>query len=218
MSLKDTLRKVLSPELFQQTVDALGDDFNYDLVPRSRLNQVIKQRDELKEKPGGESQTNLDESETQTSEATQNSGNSNNTKQKTVEELTREFEAAKQVEIQKIKLQYAVMEKLRSSEVAALDPELTWSLLDKDKIVCTETGEIQGIEDQLKTLSTSKPFLFGNSSQNQTNQGGGRKESDSGTGKTGGASGQSDTSAVDAELAKIFGAVGVDLSDENSKT
>ena len=49
MSLKDTLRQKLTPELFTQVTDALGDDFNFDVVPRSRLNKVIGQRDTLKE-------------------------------------------------------------------------------------------------------------------------------------------------------------------------
>ena len=33
MSLKDTLRQKLTPELFTQVTDALGDDFNFDVVP-----------------------------------------------------------------------------------------------------------------------------------------------------------------------------------------
>ena len=39
MSLYDSLRKALTPELFTQVTDALGDDFDYDVVPRARLNK-----------------------------------------------------------------------------------------------------------------------------------------------------------------------------------
>ena len=49
MSLYDTLRKNLKPDLFTQVTDQLGDDFDFDLVPRSRLNAVIKQRNTLRE-------------------------------------------------------------------------------------------------------------------------------------------------------------------------
>ena len=49
MSLYDTLRKCLTPEQFTTVTDALGDDFDYDMVPRSRLNKVIKQRNELRD-------------------------------------------------------------------------------------------------------------------------------------------------------------------------
>ena len=49
MSFYDNLRKNLTPELFTQVIDQLGDDFDFDLVPRSRLNKVIKQRNELRD-------------------------------------------------------------------------------------------------------------------------------------------------------------------------
>ena len=49
MSFQDTLRKSLTPELYTSVIDQLGDDFDFDLVPRSRLNQVIKQRNTLRE-------------------------------------------------------------------------------------------------------------------------------------------------------------------------
>ena len=48
MSLHDDLKKKLSPENMQTLEDILGDDFEWDLVPRSRLNKVIKQRNDLK--------------------------------------------------------------------------------------------------------------------------------------------------------------------------
>ena len=53
MSLLDTLKKNLSPEVFSAVQDALGDDFNYDVVPRSRLNKVIQQRDEARRQLNG---------------------------------------------------------------------------------------------------------------------------------------------------------------------
>ena len=56
MSLYDTLRKSLTPELFTQVTDALGDDFDYDVVPRSRLNKVIKQRNDLRNQFAGSPQ------------------------------------------------------------------------------------------------------------------------------------------------------------------
>ena len=49
MSFQDTLRKSLTPELFTQVIDQLGDDFDFDLVPRSRLNKVIKQRNDFRD-------------------------------------------------------------------------------------------------------------------------------------------------------------------------
>ena len=56
MSFYDTLRKNLTPELFTQVTDQLGDDFDFDLVPRSRLNKVIKQRNDLRDQLAEDSQ------------------------------------------------------------------------------------------------------------------------------------------------------------------
>ena len=53
MSLLDTLKKNLTPEQLSAVQDALGDDFNYDVVPRSRLNKVIQQRDEARRQLNG---------------------------------------------------------------------------------------------------------------------------------------------------------------------
>ena len=47
MTFLETLRKNLTPEQLTAVQDAVGDDFDWDLVPRSRLNKVIKQRNEL---------------------------------------------------------------------------------------------------------------------------------------------------------------------------
>ena len=49
MSFQDTLRKSLTPELYTSVIDQLGDDFDFDLVPRARVYQVIKQRNTLRE-------------------------------------------------------------------------------------------------------------------------------------------------------------------------
>jgi uncharacterized membrane-anchored protein YhcB (DUF1043 family) len=48
MKLSEIIKKDVSAEVFNTVVDALGEDKDYDLVPRTRMNEVIQTRDELK--------------------------------------------------------------------------------------------------------------------------------------------------------------------------
>lgn len=66
MSLLDTLKAKLDPELFAQVTDALGDDFDYDLVTRARLNTVIGQREAAKRAAQRQQQNPVETPETYT--------------------------------------------------------------------------------------------------------------------------------------------------------
>lgn len=177
MSFLDDLRNNLTPDLFTQVTDALGDDFNYDVVPRSRLNKVIGQRDKYKKE--------LDESTgTQQLEGPHsgNEGNSNpqgkpNEGQPTVEELRKQFETEKNNAIQGLRIQYAGLDALRAAN--AVDADLAFTLLDKSKMTIGEDGKLAGIAEQITALQESKPFLF-------TKAAGSRNNTPGGTGKTGG--------------------------------
>ena len=61
MSIIERLKKNLSPEQYTAVMDALGDDFDFDLVPRARLNKVISQRNTLREQLASGLQTDGDD-------------------------------------------------------------------------------------------------------------------------------------------------------------
>ena len=191
MSLKDTLRQKLTPELFTQVTDALGDDFNFDVVPRSRLNKVIGQRDTLKEQletalkgtqTKGGSEDDDDDDDFQMPDATKGKGKGK--KQSSGATLTEEEiqqrinEATKQAQ-NEVRIQYAGLDALRNAN--AVDPDLVFTLIDKSKLKFDDSGKLTGIDEQITALKTSKPNLFPDGGNK-----GGRKDTPGGTGKDGG--------------------------------
>ena len=161
MSLYDSLRKALTPELFTQVTDALGDDFDYDVVPRARLNKVIKQRNELRDQFAGNTQTqrNATGSNEDGDEGEGSRGN-NNAPQVNIDELKAQWQKEKDAAVKAVRIQYAALEKLRADNV--IDPELIWSsnVLDKSKIDLDDKGQITGMDDMLTQLQKDKAHLF----------------------------------------------------------
>ena len=173
MSLYDSLRKALTPELFTQVTDALGDDLDYDQVPRSRLNKVINQRNELRDQLSGISQSQSSNSSNHESDEDE--------KQKATEQLDVEALKAQWLKeqgdaVRDVKLQYAALDKLRAA--GAIDADLIWAagLIDKSKIQQDDAGNITGLDEVIDDLVTNRKNLFVTQAQNAP----------SGTGKQGG--------------------------------
>lgn len=156
MSLYDSMRKMLTPDLFTQVTDALGDDFDYDVVPRARLNKVIKQRNELRDQLAGNTQTQRGASGS--NEEDEDEGN--NKPNVNIEELKAQWQKEQDAAVKAVRLQYAALEKLRAANV--IDPELIWSsnVLDKSKIDLDDKGQVTGLDDMLTQLQKDKAHLF----------------------------------------------------------
>ena len=189
MSLKDTLRQKLPPELFTQVTDALGDDFNFDVVPRSRLNKVIGQRDTLKEQletalkgtqTKGGSEDDDDDDDFQMPDTTKGKGKKQSSETTlTEEEIQQRINDATKQAQNEVRIQYAGLDALRNAN--AVDPDLVFTLIDKSKLKFDDSGKLTGIDEQIAALKTSKPNLFPESGNK-----GGRKDTPGGTGKDGG--------------------------------
>ena len=189
MSLKDTLRQKLTPELFTQVTDALGDDFNFDVVPRSRLNKVIGQRDTLKEQletalkgtqTKGGSEDDDDDDDFQMPNTTKGKGKKQSSETTlTEEEIQRRINEATQQAQNEVRIQYAGLDALRNAN--AVDPDLVFTLIAKSKLKFDDSGKLTGIDEQITALKTSKPNLFPDGGNK-----GGRKDTPGGTGKDGG--------------------------------
>ena len=191
MSLKDTLRQKLTPELFTQVTDALGDDFNFDVVPRSRLNKVIGQRDTLKEQletalkgtqTKGGSEDDDDDDDFQMPDTTKGKGKSKKKSSETTlteEEIQQRINDATQKAQNEVRIQYAGLDALRNAN--AVDPDLVFTLIDKSKLKFDDSGKLTGIDEQITALKESKPNLFPDSGNT-----GGRQQTPGGTGKKGG--------------------------------
>lgn len=161
MSLYDTLRKCLTPEQFTTVTDALGDDFDYDMVPRSRLNKVIKQRNDLRDQlakgsqlSGGKTGEDDDDDDAGTPKGKTKS------EKVDIEALKKQWQQEQKDAVKEVKIQYAALEKLRAANV--IDPVLIWtsSILDKSKIDLDDKGAITGLDEQLAQLKTDKAHLF----------------------------------------------------------
>ena len=151
MSFLDALKRSLTPEMYAQVTDALGDDFDYDLVPRTRLNKVIAQRNTLRDQLAGLSgepkppKTDPDEPDVPPVDTAA---------------LEQKYKDQADEAIRGVKMQYAALSKLR--EAGVVDPEMVWSssVLDKTKITMDEHDKIIGMDEMLTQLKTDKAYLF----------------------------------------------------------
>lgn len=186
MSLYDTLRKSLTPELFTQVTDALGDDFDFDQVPRSRLNKVIKQRNELREQLAAGTQTaggsgagshNEDDND----DDFEMPGKGGKKKEVDIEALKQQWLQEQGNAVNEVKMQYAALEKLRAA--GAIDAELIWQagLIDKSKLSVEADGSVKGLDEAITELTKNRAQLF-----NGEDSKGKGKGVPGGTGKTGG--------------------------------
>lgn len=202
MSLLKLLEKKLTSDQLKEVQDALGDDFDYDMVPRSRLNKVIKQRNDLRNQitnnhaDDDEGEGDDDDADDMDEGAGGSQGSEGLVQQKELRKLKRQLEKEKNDGINAVKIQYAALDKLRESK--ALDTDLVYGLLDKSKLVFGEDGKLTGIDDQIKDLQKNKAFLFG-------------KDDDGvpgGTGRHGG-SGDEGKDGVDERISNVFANYGV---------
>lgn len=170
MSFQDTLRKSLTPELYTSVIDQLGDDFDFDLVPRARLNQVIKQRNTLREQLAENPQARGAGKKGEDEEDDEGID---------IEKLQKQWKAQSDQAVQEVKIQYAALDKLRAAEV--IDPELVWSsnVLNKKALKLDDEGALTGLDEQIENLKKNKTHLFKQA----------KPDPDAGTGKEGGEEG-----------------------------
>ena len=189
MSLLDTLKKNLTPEQFTAVQDALGDDFNWDVVPRSRLNKVIKQRDEARQQLAQATGTGSDDDEGDDgSDNGAGSGgkSSKGFSQADIDAAVQAAQEKHQEELKQIRMNHAVLAKL--SESNFVDPNLVLSagLIDTTKVTLDDNGAITGgLDDQISSLAKSRPYLINasNGGQRGTGKAGGTDEFGSVTNK-----------------------------------
>lgn len=157
MSLLDTIKQNLTPEQFATLQDALGDDFDWDVVPRSRLNQVIKQRNEARQQLSAAQGAG---GSTGSEGAGSEGGAGKQLTQADIEEAVKKANEANDAKIAELHKRYAVTAKLR--EANFVDPELVLAagLIDLSKITTDANGAVTGgLDDQVTSLTESKPYM-----------------------------------------------------------
>lgn len=165
MSLLEILRKNLTPEQFTAIQDAVGDDFDWDLVPRSRLNKVIRQRNELREKLAGGSQPqdkgSAGKDEDDDDQVTGVNGKSPASGEPVdIKALEKQWKAQQDKAVQDVKIQFAALDKLRAAN--AIDADLIWNgnLIDRTKLALDANGALTGMDEILADLQKNKAHLF----------------------------------------------------------
>lgn len=195
MSFKDTLQKNLTPEMFSTVCDSLGDDFDFDMVPRSRLNKVIAQRNELRKNASKNILNNVDDDDDDDGTDT-NGGTSKEVTytEKEVKKLLKAKDEEQNKAITSLKKQNVALEKLRANN--AIDPEtiLKSGLLNLDECEFGKDGTLSGIDDTIQSLIKDKAYFFKNSTSKH----------EQGTGKNSEGSNDNDD-ILDAKLSQIFG-------------
>ncbi len=147
------LKNILGEELYRRVKEKLGDkkiiidDENY--IPRSRLNQVIHQKNTFMK--------NIETLNNQLKEMQENI--------KDRDQLIKRLENSKNkitqenLRIKDICLTNAI--KLEALKMNAKNIHVIGTLVDKKRLEILENGTVKGLEEQLKELKESQEGLFG---------------------------------------------------------
>ena len=160
MSLLDTLKKNLTPEQLSAVQDALGDDFNYDVVPRSRLNKVIQQRDEARRQLGQGGNAGGDDGgeggDGSPNGAGTGAGAGKGFTQADIDAAVNAAKATHEAELKQLRMNHAVLAKLQEQNF--VDPNLILSagLIDTTRVTLDDNGVIT--DCTIDSLGTSVKF------------------------------------------------------------
>lgn len=202
MTLLEKLREKLGPELAGQVEDAVGDDFDWDFVPRARLNKVIGQRNTAQSKLQAYLDKQAGNAEGDDDDIPNAEGNNGNTEtrrhNKANEVNIDELNAQHQKDLANVAKRYAVLDLIRAK--GALDPKLVLGQLDLDKMNLKEDDTLEGFDEQFNPWAESHSYMFQNSNSNSDNSNDGIE---SGTGKNAAGDNSTDVDPFDAIIASI---------------
>jgi hypothetical protein len=151
------LRELLGEELYNQVVAKLGDKHKVAVVsdgnwiPKETFNQVNEAKKQL--------DTDLKERDKQLADLKKNVGD-NKALQDQIEKL-QEDNKTKDEEYKTKLNDLAVSSAVKLALAGEVhDPEMVLGILDKTKIKVADDGKVEGLDDQVKALQSSKAFLF----------------------------------------------------------
>jgi DNA repair exonuclease SbcCD ATPase subunit len=147
MNIKELLEKLQKGEANIEEVLQAIEDSKKDMVPRSRLNDKIEEIKELQQEI-----TNRDKQ----IEKLQETIKGNEDFEKKIQSLQAENEKWAQ-KYQETQLNNAI--KLAVAKEAKDANDILY-FINKEKLKLKEDGTIEGLEDAIKTLRESKPYLF----------------------------------------------------------
>lgn len=175
MTLKEIFAKYVPADKIAEVEQALGG--NYDYVPRTRLNEVIGERDTAKRE--------LDEHKAKSAKYDESQAEVTKLKQQLVDK-DKEWDGKMKKQERDTKIGNAL------SAAKAKNPATVLPLLDEKKF----GDDLKGLDEEIKRVQKSDPYLFGDDRSRGTGGSGGNKDKpDGGT----------DTTAIDALREAVYG-------------
>lgn len=169
----------ISEELAEKAAKASAEEISKGFVPKDRFNEVNEEKKKL--------QTAKKQAEDDLEALKKTAGDN----EALTQQITALQEAAKQkdseyaAEIKSLKLMNAI----RAGITDAQDTDLVAGLIDQSKILLGDDGKVTGLDEQIKAVRESKPFLFKTQEQGGGNGGSGFRVGGSQGGVAGGGAG-----------------------------
>ena len=120
-------------------------------VPRDRLNEATKAKEQA------ETSYNTVKTELDKLKASAGDNEALQSQIKKLQDDLKEKDKNYAAEIADMKMSNAIQAAISAD---AQDAELVTGLLDRSKLILSDDGKVTGLEDQVKALKESKPFLF----------------------------------------------------------
>lgn len=155
------LKEILGEELYNQVTAKLGDNkiaiiSDGTWIPKTKFDEINEQKNTYK--------TQIDTLNGQIKDL-EKAAKGNDDLLKQIDTMKKDNEGLNG-RIKDITLTNAI--KLAAIKAKAKDPADILAFIDKGKLELNEDGTIKGLDDQLKTLSESKAYLFGETTPPET--------------------------------------------------
>lgn len=149
MRKEDFVAIGISEDLAEKAAKASAEELK-DMVPRTRMNEVTEENKQLKAAKA--------QAETDLEELRKTAGdNEALTKQITdLQNAAKQKDAEYAQQLKALRLSNAI----RIGITDAQDADIVAGLVDQSKLILGDDGKVTGLEEQLKAIRESKPFLF----------------------------------------------------------
>lgn len=150
MKKEDFVALGISEELAEKAAEKSAKELK-GMVPRDRLNEATKAKEQAEE--------SYSTVKAELDKLKESAGDSETMKSQ-IEQLKSDLkdrDTKHAAEIADMKMTNAIQAAIGG---VAQDAELVAGLLDRSKLILAEDGKVTGLDDQLKGLKESKPFLF----------------------------------------------------------
>lgn len=162
MRKEDFVAIGISEDLAEKAAKASAEELK-DMVPRTRMNEVTEENKQLKAAKA--------QAETDLEELRKTAGdNEALTKQITdLQNAAKQKDAEYAQQLKALRLSNAI----RLGITDAQDADIVAGLVDQSKLILSDDGKVTGLDEQLKAIRESKPFLFKAQDNNGGKQGAG---------------------------------------------